>query len=163
MVDITDPWEDAVDIREYTPRDFSGRNGSISAYDQGGWLQGAADAIAEYEGVENRSSAIDRVVRYYLAAVIDETGNTDRRAAVETAVQIPPVGWVDANDPRPESITVAVADDGGQIDAYTHDAVAELFRWVFESLTDFETQSAMTEGAVRWYLREDDLHRHLEV
>ena len=154
-MEITALWDEMVPIEEYTTRDFAHRDSSLSVYDEtDGRLFSALDVLTDKWDC-TQSAALDRSIRLFTAHVLDTVGQSHQRDEHNTAVTIPPTGWLSANHDCRFDVSIEPTEQRGKVNANTVAVVKELLQWTCTHHTDFETEAAYNRHAVLWMCGED--------
>lgn len=98
--DVESPWKEGVDIsiENMGDADFERRTDYISLQDSTGEVPAMAHALEDEWGI-SKNKAADRVVRMYLAKLIDENNLHDLREKYDVTTLIPPQGWTEQIEP----------------------------------------------------------------
>jgi hypothetical protein len=163
MSNVKEPWKDTVPITQWTVEDFKHRDASLSVYESnGGQLYSYIDAIATAMD-ESHSFAVDRAVRCFIAAILDECETVvNAREEYETYVQIPPHGWIETSEKYPMDVEPIAETTVSTVNANTAPVVRELLQYVQENCTIYDTQAAFIRGAVQWFAGDLDVTTVLE-
>ena len=87
---VKEPWEDMVDIADWSNEDLEQRNSNINMWDKNGEYRPYRDALADEWGI-NPSASTDRSIRLLLWKYLNETDQNELREKHSIVIAIPPV------------------------------------------------------------------------
>lgn len=147
--DVTAPWEDDVDIAEYTAADFQSRDAVVGIRRDDASARNYMTPLTKREGTRP-SVAMDRAIRVTLGRWIDAGELPNLRQSFNTAVQLPPAGW-DA-DVQGVSASERVTDNS--FSPSTTPVVRDMLDVIVVN-TEYETVTDVADDCIVAYARDE--------